>query len=257
MYDEELNVALAAAKEAGNIIKRTYGTALAEQEKENWHEIVTRADKEANSIILSSIQEAFPEHQIFSEESRQKKKDSQHVWYIDPLDGTTNFVTQFPFFCTALGLLHNGKPAVTVIYNPLAEEIFTAAHGKGAVLNEKPIQVSKNDDIKKTLITFCCKNLRSDAERLVPAWPQLKEMGRDLRQPGAGNLEIGYVAVGRNDAYFSSSKIYDIAPSLCLAREAGCKITDWKGGPWKMDSGILITNGTKIHEDLVNVLSKL
>lgn len=259
MYEEELAVAIEAAQAAGKVLKESYGLVHEEREKENWQEIVTEVDREADCEIFTVINEAFPKHTIYSEESTHYNKDySDFVWYIDPLDGTTNYVTQIPFFCTAVGLFKGGEPVIGVVFNPLTNELFVASKDKGAFLNGKKISVSKNSDIKKTLINFCHKNNPKEIERIGKAWSHLKQMGRDLRRLGSGNLDIAFVACGRNDAYFSSSKIFDIAPALIIAKEAGCEITDWSGNEWTQNSdGILITNGTKIHNKLVEVLSKI
>ncbi|MBI4170526.1 MAG: inositol monophosphatase [Candidatus Aenigmarchaeota archaeon] len=258
MYEYELNIAINAAKAAGKIIQESYGLVLEEKEKENWQELVTQIDLEADCEICTILEEEFPDHTIKSEESMHKSGKSEFTWYIDPLDGTTNYVTQIPFFCTAIGLMKGNEPLVGVVFSPITSEIFTAAKGKGAFLNGKKIHVSKNDDIRKTLINFCHKNNPEEIEKIGKAWVQLKQMGRDLRRLGSGNLDIAFVACGRNDAYLSSSKIFDIAPALVIAKEAGCKITDWKNMPWTAASeGILITNGTRIHDQLIEVLSKL
>jgi len=258
MYEEELKVAVEAVREAGKFIKENYGKHLDSESKESWQDIVTKIDMAADNSIITRIKEKFPNHNIDSEESRHEKKESEFTWYIDPLDGTTNYVTQVPFVCIAVGLLKNDEPVLSVIYNPISDELFTSSKDGGAFLNGKPIAPSKNTDIKKTMINFCHMNTSEDIEKIGKVWSQLKQLGRDLRRLGSGNLDIAFVTCGRNDAYFSSSKIYDIAPSLILAKESGCKITDWYGNEWNKDSyGIIITNGTKIHDDLVNILSNL
>jgi myo-inositol-1(or 4)-monophosphatase len=171
MYEKELAVAKEAALEAGKVLKECYG-------KESFQELVTDADMKANEIIINKISSAFPTHSIFSEESAGRKKKSEFEWFIDPLDGTTNFVTQIPFFCTALGLLKKGEPVVGVVYNPIACELFYASLGSGAFMNGKRIFVSKNQDIRKTLINFCHKNKKEDVERIGKAWVELKHMSR-------------------------------------------------------------------------------
>lgn len=258
MYEKELATITTGLKAAGKVIRKYYGRRVAEKDKENWQDIVTKVDIEADRLIIDAIKSKFPEHNIFSEESQHQRTESEFEWFIDPLDGTTNFVMHIPFLAAAVGLLRKGQPVVGAVYNPLTSELFSAIKGKGAFLNGKRIYVSKNSDIKKTLINFCHKNNKQDIDCIAKVWPQLKMLGRDLRRLGSGNLDIAFVACGRNDAYFSSSKIFDIAPSLAIAEEAGCKITDWRGAPWHVNSpNIAITNGTKIHDEIIAILSTI
>lgn len=255
IYEKELATALRAAKSAGIILRKTYGKPLNEQVKDSWQDTVTSTDLAADKTIKQIISKAFPKHAIFSEESTTQ--GSEATWYVDPLDGTTNFVTHIPFFCTAIGLAKSNEPVVGAVFDPLANELFYAAKGKGAFLNGKRIHCSNNKEIKKTLINFCHKNIKQDIEKINSVWTELKLLGRDLRRLGSGNLDIGFVAAGRNDAYFSNSKIFDIAPALIIAREAGCKVTDWSGQEWNIDSeNIIITNG-KVHDSLLDILRKI
>ena len=256
MYEKEVRAATKAVRSAGVILKKAWQKPQHITIKENWHEVVTEADKKADAIIRKIITSAFPKHSFISEES-PPKKGNEFTWYIDPLDGTTNFITHVPFFCSAAGLLKGDTPIIGAVYNPAMNELF-CSNGSNAFLNGKIIHASKNADIRKTLVNYCHKNTPDDVGRIAKVFVTLKLKSRDLRRLGSGNLDICYVACGRNDAYFSSSRIWDIAPALAIARAAGCKITDWSGAKWRIDSpNIVITNGTKIHDDLIAVLSTI
>jgi myo-inositol-1(or 4)-monophosphatase len=257
MYEKELHIAVSAVRDAGSVIKQGFGKVNNAAEKESYQELVTQIDREADRRICRSIERFFPGHNILSEESSHSKKDSEFSWFVDPLDGTTNFISHVPFFCSAVGLLRRQVPVAGAIYDPILDELFCASLGGGAFLNNEKIRHSENPHIKKTLINFCHKNTKDEIERISREWVSLKLLGRDLRRLGSGNLDIAYVASGRNDAYFSSSKIFDIAPALIIAKEAGCKISNWAGKEWSRESnGIAITNGL-VHSDLISILSKM
>lgn len=257
MYEEELRVATEAVKKAGKILRDGYYSSHRIEIKDgDWREIVTEMDKAADKAIREIIESAFPKHSINSEESAPKEGDV-HTWYIDPLDGTTNYATKVPFFDTAIGLVVGRDPVVSVAFNPVMDELFTAAKSSGASLNGKPIRVSDNNDVRNTMINFCHKNRKESVERIVGLFRQLKEDARDLRQLGAGALDICYVAAGRNDIFFNDSKIWDVATSVVIAKEAGARVTDWQGKEWNADSKNVLVTNQHLHEYMLEKLKGL
>jgi len=260
MTSQELvDTALTAARRAGKVVRGHYGHVKEINIKDrNWHEIVTDVDKESNEIIINTIKEKFPEHNIISEESKQKKTNSDYTWYIDPLDGTTNFATQIPLFSVCVGLTLKNRIIMGVVYLPMEKEMFVAESDSGAALNGEKIKVSKNPDLKKTLVNFCHKSTMGSVKEIERIFSRFKLKARAFRQVGSGGLDFAYVACGRNDVVLRPDIIpWDVIPGVILVREAGGKVTDWKGKEWNLDSPNLVaTNGTKIHEEVLNLLKK-
>lgn len=256
---EMIDIALNSAKRAGKLIRGHYGNVKEINIKEDrWQDIVTDVDKESNEIILSTIKNAFPDHNIISEESKQKKTSSDYTWYIDPLDGTTNFATQIPFFCVSIALVLKNRIVLSVVNNPWERELFVAESDKGAALNGEKIKVSKNKDLKKTLVNYCHSNTLGGIKSIEKVYTTFKTKARSFRQLGSGGLDFAYVACGRNDVVLRPDIVpWDVIPGVLLVKESGGKVTDWNGNDWTLESpNIVATNGTKIHEEVLNLLKK-
>ncbi len=255
----KLSVALLAAKKGGLVLSKKYSSILNEKAKTkikyNWHEVVTDADIESNKIIKDTIKSAFPDHSIISEESEPEIHKSDYVWYVDPLDGTTNFTMHIPFFCSTIGLTYKNEPILGVVFSPITKELFTAEKGMGAFLNGKPIQVSNNTDIKKTIVNYCHVNVPNQIKVFERLYFKLKTESRDMRRLGSGNLDLCWVACGRNDVYIRTGNIpWDIIPGFVIAKEAGARITDWNDKPWTLKSETLMATNGLLHEKMLDLL---
>jgi myo-inositol-1(or 4)-monophosphatase len=251
-------VAVQAVREAGKVIRENFGRVQEVSIKHgDWRDLVTGVDLEANKIILDILESEFPGHGIISEESRPVA-GKDYTWYVDPLDGTTNYTLAFPFVGTCMGLVFRGRPVLGVVYNPMADEMFMGEDGKGATLNGRRIRVSGNGDLRKTIVSFCHNNTPGSIETVGRVFSYFKTNARDYRKLGSGNLEICYVACGRNDVYFRPDLIsYDVVAGYVVAKEAGARITDWSGTELTMESGdILVTNGTAIHGKVLDILRR-
>ncbi|MBI4162690.1 MAG: inositol monophosphatase [Candidatus Aenigmarchaeota archaeon] len=251
-----MNVALEAIEAAGRILIENYGR-IQVKEKENWHELVTKTDIDANMYILDILKKNFPDHSIVTEEAPKVEKHSEYTWYVDPLDGTTNYTLQIPFVCSAIGLAKNNMPILGVVFNPLTSEIFTGEKGKGAFLNNKPIHVSDNSDIKKTLVNYCHVSKQKDVSLMTKLYPVFKSESRDFRRLASGNLDFCWIACGRNDVYFRTSPIlWDVIPGLVIATEAGAKTTDWNNKEWTFESDTLLTTNGKLHYKVMGMIKE-
>jgi myo-inositol-1(or 4)-monophosphatase len=252
-----LNTAKKAAKRAGKIIKKNYGHIKKLDHKESVQDIVTNVDIESERVILRTIKKFFPEHSILSEESGEEKKKSEYEWIIDPLDGTTNFSIQNPFFCTALGLLYKKEIVLGVVYNPIMDEMFSAEKGKGARLNGKKIRVSGNRKLSNTVVNFCHGNTGNDVKRMSALFLDFKKSARDFRRLGSANMDMSYVAVGRNDVFIASGiPLWDVTAGYIIAKEAGAKITDWQNNTWSFKSKTLLVTNGKVHKEVLKILRK-
>ncbi len=258
--DEFREVAVQAAKQTGKVIKENFGQVRDVRIKHgNWKDLVTNIDMKTNEMILKILKEKFPDHSIISEEAKPVE-GNDYVWYVDPLDGTTNYTMAMPFSATCIGLMFKGKPVLGVVYNPMIDEMFIGEDGKGATLNGKEIRISGNNELKKTIVTFCHLDNEDNVRIIEGMFSYFKNNARDFRKLGAGNLEICYVGCGRNDVYIRPDNIvpHDIVPSYVIAKEAGARITDWKGNTWTLESkNILVTNGTRLHEEMIGIIDRL
>ncbi len=253
-----VSVAKDAAKKAGKLIMKYYGSKIIKNYKED-KSIVTDADLESEKIILDLIKKEFPDHAILSEESGYRGlEDAEYLWCVDPLDGTTNFSMRNPFFNVSIALLRNKNPIMGVVYYPPQDEIFHAELGRGAYLNGKPIKVSTRDSMKASILTFCNSRDQEARIRVGKIYAELKLTNNYVRQIGSAALELCMVASGRVESFFMIGvRAWDVAAGWMMVKEAGGKTTDFDGNPFTIDSkNLLATNGTKIHEDLLEVIKK-
>ncbi|MBI3821011.1 MAG: inositol monophosphatase [Planctomycetes bacterium] len=227
------------------------------QTKSARRDLVSEADVAAEKVILNEIRAAFPDDAIHAEESsRAAAGDAGAIWYIDPLDGTTNFVHGLPEFTVSIARFIDNEPAIGVVYAPRLDELYIARKGGGAYRNGAPIFVSKTPDLADALVATGFPYRRSEL-----ANPNLENFGRlffkvrDLRRLGSAALDLAFVACGRFDAYWELNlERHDVAAGALIVREAGGRVTDLSGGDaWKSGRSILATNG-ELHEILRNTL---
>jgi myo-inositol-1(or 4)-monophosphatase len=254
-----LDVATAAAKKGGAVLKEFWGKQLAIAEKEYQGDLVTEADKKAEKEILAVIRSDFADHAILAEESGQlTQKESDYLWVIDPLDGTTNYAHGYPQSAVSIGLLIEGIPTVGVVYNPLSEELWSAAKGHGATLNQHSIQVSETKELSKSLlVTGFAYDRRETFDNNYAEFCYLTHLTQGVRRTGSAALDLVHVACGRFDGYWERGiKPWDIAAGIVILEEAGGKVSAYNGSKIDLNSGrILATNG-KIHHLLSETLQK-
>jgi myo-inositol-1(or 4)-monophosphatase len=248
-----LDIATEAALAAGAILQSYWGHLEAVEEKGRPGDLVTVADKEAEAAILKVLKRHFPEHSILAEESGQLgDKESDYLWAIDPLDGTTNYAHQYPIAATSIGLLISGKPQVGAIYNPFRDELFRAAKGLGATRNRCPIQVSQTPELSKSLlVSGFAYDRRETSDNNYAEFCHLTHLTQGVRRSGSASLDLSDVACGRLDGYWERGlSPWDVVAGIILVEEAGGKVTAYDGSPLVIDSGrILATNG-QIHDQL-------
>lgn len=255
-----LETAIRAAREAGKVLKENHGKVKELKVKGgNWHEVVTNVDLESNKRILETIKSRFPEHNIVSEESKQQRTDSPYCWYIDPLDGTTNYTLNLHFTSVCIGLAKGGEILLGVVYNPMTEELFVGEKGKGATLNGSPIKPSENSDLKATVANYCHPNTPEETRKIEKLFFELKTRCRDLRRLGSAGLDLAYVACGRNDVNFHTNTTlapWDFVAGVAIAREAGAAVTDWENTPWTLESKNLLATNGKVHKEMLDILRR-
>ncbi|MGA9408736.1 MAG: inositol monophosphatase family protein [Bacteroidota bacterium] len=254
-----LNVAKEAALEAGKFLKYNLGKVKHIERKQGQEiNLVTEIDKQAEALIIKKIKQHYPSHNILAEESGEQHIQSEYKWVIDPLDGTTNFTHALPIFCVSIGIELNGTIVAGAIYDPSADEMFTAEKGRGAFLNGKKIHVSSNDSlINSLLVTGFPYNVKENPNHVVEHFVKFLMEGQGVRRLGSAALDLAYIATGRLDGYWEVFlNPWDKAAGILLVQEAGGVVTDFKNNPASIyEPNTLATNG-KIHDLMISVLQK-
>jgi myo-inositol-1(or 4)-monophosphatase len=253
---EFLETAVEAARRAGKVLQRNLGT-LSESDVGNKQasDFVTRVDRESEEVIVSAIREKFPSHTFLAEESL-RDSDAGHRWIIDPLDGTTNYIHQYPVFSVSIALEIEGDVALGVVLDPLRSELFHAERGGGAFLNGKPISVSQIDKPESSLIAtgfpFRSKQM---IDRYLEVFKKVFLMSGDLRRAGSAALDLANLGAGRCEGFFELDlSAWDIAAGSVIIKEAGGVVTDFSGGGDYLETGNIVAGTPAVHERLLKAV---
>jgi len=251
-----LNIAVKAARRAGGIISRaSQNLDVLTVKHKSLNDLVSEVDRAAEEAIIDVIKSAYPEHAILAEESGASG-DSEYVWIIDPLDGTTNFLHGFPQYCVSVGLLHKGVPTQGVIFDPTRNDLYTASRGRGAYLNDKRLRVSRRDKLIDGLIGtgFPFRMF----EYLDAYNAMLKDMMTKcagVRRPGAAALDLAAVAAGHFDGFWEIGlSPWDMAAGVLMITESGGLVGDFEGNDKFMERGQIVAGNPKIFSQILHVL---
>jgi myo-inositol-1(or 4)-monophosphatase len=257
-FSSYTNTALAAAEAGVGVLLDHYNRKL-NIEYKGETDPVTQADKNSQKAIIKVIKDIFPDHGILAEEDGVKETNKNYCWIIDPLDGTVNFVHGISMFCISIGLKHKDEIIAGVIYSPVMREVFIAEKGKGAWLNGKKIEVSKNQDIIKSLAaTGFPYYFRKDSKRVMKNFCNIAREAQGVRRLGAAALDLAYVACGRFDFFWEEGlKPWDIAAGVLMIKEAGGKISDYRGDNNSLHSGtVLAANSQIMHKRILGIINE-
>ncbi len=258
-----LKAALEVATVAGFCLKENFYKKRLDVTFKDSENIVTVSDYESERIILEMLTAYYPDHDYFSEEAGSTDKNALYKWFIDPLDGTTNFSNGLPHFCVSIALyqrLNSGKynPCLGVVYDPMHNELFFAESGSGAYCDGNSIAIWGHEDIKKSVIVLSRGGNRVEKMRAGLIFSQLVFHVRSLRVFNASALDICHVAAGRFDAFAANGcAFHDCAAGAIIAREAGALITDFQGNEWQGGDGDIIVSNPVLLPQLVEVLKVL
>lgn len=254
---ETLEFAKTIAQEAGKIALKFQKKGFQINHKETINNLVTEADIACENYILKEIKSKFPDHSIIAEESGNTDQQSDYTWYVDPIDGTTNYAHGYPFYAISIALCYRDEIILGVTYAPMLSELFYAAKGEGAFLNNQPISVSKNESLELSLLAtgFPPNRDGNDFSKAINLFTKAQIYIHGVRRSGSACLDLAYAACGRLDGFFELGlKPWDTAAGIILVKEAGGKITNFDGKPFKCKyRTILATNGI-IHQDLQDYL---
>ncbi|AWX14167.1 inositol monophosphatase [Mergibacter septicus] len=250
-----LNIAIRAARKAGNIIAKGYERRdeIKTIEKST-NDFVTNIDKAAETAIIEIIRKSYPEHTIIGEESGALEgKEGNIQWIIDPLDGTTNFIKGLPHFAVSIAIRIKGITEVGVIYDPIRNELFTAVRGKGAKLNEYRLRTENKTELQGAILAtgFPFKTKRHIPTHLKMVEALIQDCA-DFRRTGSAALDLAYVAASRVDGYFEiGTKPWDCAAGDLIVREAGGLVCDFVGGHNYLKSGNIVAAPARLTKQIL------
>jgi myo-inositol-1(or 4)-monophosphatase len=253
-----LQVAVSAAKEAGRIQREHFGR-ITRVEYKGEIDPVTEVDRLCERAIVGMIRDAFPEHDMLTEESPFEGKESPWKWIIDPLDGTANYLHGLPCFCVSVALEVEGEIAIGVVYDPILDELFQAERGKGAFLNGNRISVSQQNTLDRSfLCTGFPYDVREHPDFYLAYFREFMIRSVALRRLGSAALDLCYLAAGRFDGFWELKlHAWDVAAAGLIIVEAGGATTDFQGGPFNIYSGEILASNGIIHQEMLQVIRKI
>ncbi|MBX5490301.1 MAG: inositol monophosphatase [Chloroflexi bacterium] len=255
MAPQPRQIAIDAARRAGYLIREQFGRVQAVELKGE-RDLVTAVDRAAEALIVEQIRSAFPDHTIVAEEGTGgSPRDAAHCWFVDPLDGTTNYAHGYPFFAVSVAYAARGELRVGVVYDPLHDELFAAEAGAGAYLNARRLRVSATATLQRSLLISGFPYGRGDMPRALHLWTTLMPLTQGLRRDGAAALDLCYVAAGRCDGFWERHlQPWDMAAGALIVQEAGGQVSDFRGGPLDLYRGEVVATNGRIHDELVAAL---
>lgn len=251
-----LNIAIRAARSAGKLLLR-YSDRVDQIkfESKGHNDFVSDMDRAAEAAIVQELRNRFPHHAILAEEGGEQGR-SEFRWIIDPLDGTTNYLHGFPQYAVSIALEHKGQLECGVVYDPLREELFTAARGQGAQLNDRKIRVANRPSLEGALIGtgFPFRDQRH-IDAYLGMFKDMTLATAGLRRPGSAALDLAYVAAGRTDGFWEIGlSAWDCAAGALLVLEAGGTITDLAGGTRFLETGNMVAGNLRVHRAMLDLI---
>jgi len=255
-----LNFAIQTARDAGRILAERFGRTLEITNKSEL-DLVTESDLASERLIIERIKTYHPRHAILAEESGASSPVDQELrsewrWIVDPLDGTTNYAHGYPCFCVSMGLEHDGRMELGVVYDPMRDELFTAERGQGASLNGRRIQVSPVKSLSGALLcTGFPYDVRERSE-FARHFANFIMNAQGVRRDGAAALDLAYVACGRFDGFWEEGlKPWDVAAGALMVTEAGGQVSNYTGEPLSIFNPPILASNGLLHEQMMHVLS--
>ena len=240
------------AREAGALLMEYFHQHV-KVEYKGEVDLVTVADRKSEALILQRIQARWPQHDVLGEEGARIETGSDYRWYVDPLDGTTNFAHGFPVFCVSLALEWKNQRIAGVIYDPTRNELFSAEKGSGAYLNGEAIHVSKVANLAESLVATGFPSHKRHKNPNIFFYHQITLRTHGVRRAGSAALDLASVACGRFDGYWEFNlNPWDTAAGVLIVEEAGGRVTDFSGGPFQLDSRETVASNGLVHQALLN-----
>jgi len=251
----------AIAREAGALLLQHFQQGIKIEYKGD-ADLVTAADRAAEALIRERIRQQFPSHDVLGEEQGLNDQGSDYRWYVDPLDGTTNFAHGYPVFGVSMALEHRvkdqGRRIAGVVYDPTRDELFSAEQGRGAHLNGKPIQVSKASLLKECLVATGFPSHKRHKNPNIHFYHQITLRTHGVRRAGSAALDLCNVASGRFDGFWEFNlNPWDTAAGVLIVEEAGGKVSRFDGSPFEIDSRETLASNGLVHDALLHEFSEI
>jgi myo-inositol-1(or 4)-monophosphatase len=252
-----LFLATQIAREAGALLMEYFRQRVTIEYKGE-ADLVTIADRKSEALIRERLREHWPSHDILGEEGGLQDTGSDYRWYVDPLDGTTNFAHGFPVFCVSMALEYKGKRIAGVIYDPTRDELFAAEQGSGAYLNDERIRVSKTANLAECLVATGFPSHKRHKNPNIFFYHQITLRTHGVRRAGSAALDLCCVACGRFDGFWEFNlNPWDTAAGVLIVEEAGGKVTNFHGGPFELNSHQTLASNGIVHEALLHEFDKI
>lgn len=252
-----LSTAVDIAREAGGLLAQLFKRPK-EISYKRPSDLVTDADRRSEALIVERLRSYFPKHGIVGEEGGGHKSESDYCWYVDPLDGTTNFAHGFPMFCVTLGLAYRGETIAGVVYDPIHEELFTAERGAGAYLNNKRIHVSKISNLGESLLATGFPPFANNHDLNIRYYHRFTKLSHGIRRAGSAAIDLCSVAAGRFEAFWELKlNPWDKAAGALLVVEAGGRVSDLSGGAFNLLADEVFASNGLIHDQMCEVFAEV
>jgi myo-inositol-1(or 4)-monophosphatase len=254
-----INDLIDISKKAGEIIREGFGTKFKVEYKTNESNLVTEIDKASEKLITDFITKKYPSHSILAEEGGDVSKDSEYLWVVDPLDGTTNFAHGLPIFSVSIGLQKNGETIAGVVYDVMRDIVFSAEKGSGAFADSQQIKVSSTEKLEHSLlVTGFPYNVAENPEGAFERFTTLTKKARGIRRLGSAAIDFCYLASGVFDGFW---EVYlhpwDICAGKLIAEEAGGIVTDFDSNPINIFTKKILATNNRIHNQIIEVMQEV
>jgi myo-inositol-1(or 4)-monophosphatase len=247
----------AIAREAGALLMEYFQKHIKIEYKGD-ADLVTAADRASEVLIRKRITELWPAHDVLGEEQGLNDQGSEYRWYVDPLDGTTNFAHGYPVFCVSMGLEHRGVMIAAAVYDPTRAELFSAELGKGAQLNGETIQVSKTPTLKESMLATGFPSHKRHKNPNIHFYHQITLHSHGVRRAGSAALDLCNVASGRFDGFWEFNlNPWDTAAGVLIVEEAGGKVTRFDGSPFQLNSRETLASNGLIHDAMMKEFTEI
>jgi myo-inositol-1(or 4)-monophosphatase len=253
-----LQTAIEIAREAGALVVN-YLERRVPFETKGEFDLVTAADRASEKLIVERLRSYFPSHAILAEEGGGIANGSEYQWFVDPLDGTTNFAHSFPFFNVTLGLAYGGELIAGVVFDPVRQELFSAERGAGAYLNNRRIHVSSAARLEDSLSSTGFPSRKRHHNINIHFYHQIAMASHGVRRTGSAALDLAYVAAGRLDFFWEFGlKPWDMAAGSLLVQEAGGRVTDMRGASHNVvTSETMLADNTALHDEVIGAFGEI
>ena len=252
-----LSAAVEIGKEAGALLAELSTQPLDIGYKRR-ADLVTVADRRSEALIVERLRQRFPDHAIVAEEGGGHRSSSEYCWYVDPLDGTTNYAHGFPVYCVSLGLAFRGEVIAGVVYDPTRNQTYTAERGAGAYLDGQPLRVSRTENLSESLVATGFPPFATNHDLNVQFYFRFTELTHGIRRAGSAALDLCSVAAGRFEGFWELKlNPWDKAAGTLMVTEAGGKASDVRGGAFNLlDDDVFVSNGL-VHEQMLAIFAEI